>query len=146
MIHRLSLRGLFLATALLGTGVATAAGTNASSCDPMYPCYADLGTPAAVYDLTARTEGASCDSFPCYVDDAPQAITPPLTAKGLGGEHFEDHPEYRDEVHQAAVYDLAARTDDAPCESYPCYVDDSKAVSPIAADATIAVHETDRRI
>ena len=146
MNSRHNLRGLILATALLATGIVAAAGTDSSSCDPMYPCFADQGTAAAVYDLAARADGQSCDSYPCYLDDAKLATTPPLTAKGLGGEHFEDHPEYRDEVQPAAVHDLAARTDTAPCDSYPCYVDDGKAVSPIAADVKAAAQVADQRI
>jgi hypothetical protein len=91
-----------------------------------------------VYDLTARTDTASTAS----IDEA----TPALTAKGLGGEQFEDHPDYRDGATQAAVYDLTLRTDASPCESYPCYLDDAKPAAPMAADAKAADEPTDRRI
>ena len=98
-----------LTAAVLAT--TATAGANPSARDPMYPCFADAGTPAAVYDLTA---------------------------KGLGGEQFEDYPYYRDGGNaHAAVYDLAVRTDNAPCESYPCYLENAGPATPIAADAGV---------
>jgi hypothetical protein len=114
-----------LATAVLTTGAAGVATGGTSGCDPMYPCYSD-DTPAAVYDLSVRTGDAAQDQ----TDASP---LPALSATGLGGEQFEDHPHYRDGGNPgAAVYDLAMRTDDAPCESYPCYVDE---VPPASATA-----------
>ena len=77
MTHRFkALRAVF-ATAILAAsaaGVATAAGS--PSCDPMYPCAADAGTPAAVYDLAIRTGGAPCESYPCYPENVQPASSP----------------------------------------------------------------------
>jgi hypothetical protein len=127
-----------LTTALLATTLT--AGANPSACDPMYPCFADAGTPAAVYDLAARAPTALAD----HVSDA--ASTPALSAKGLGGEPFVDHPYYRDGgTAHAAVYDLAIRTDNAPCESYPCYPENTKAATPIAAEAGVIQRAVDPR-
>ena len=90
------------------------------------------GCPAAVYDLTARS-GSDPDQTVADV-----GRTPALTAKGLGGEQFEDYPYYRDGGNaRAAVYDLAVRTDNAPCESYPCYLENAGPATPIAAEAGV---------
>jgi hypothetical protein len=135
-------RSNFLRAALTAALLATTAtaGARSGACDPMYPCYTDAGTPAAVYDLTARAPTALAD----HASDA--ASTPALTTKGLGGEQFEDHPHYRigGNAH-AAVYDLAVRTDDAPCESYPCYPETHKAATPIAAEAGATQRAVDPR-
>ena len=119
-----------LTAAVLAT--TATAGANPSARDPMYPCFADAGTPAAVYDLTARS-GSDPDQTAADVGRPPA-----LTAKGLGGEQFEDYPYYRDGGNgRAAVYDLAVRTDNAPCESYPCYLENAGPATPIAADAGV---------
>jgi hypothetical protein len=64
-----------LATAVFATGAAGIATAGASGCDPMYPCYTDASTPAAVYDLATRTDHAPCESYPCYPEQA-KAATP----------------------------------------------------------------------
>ena len=139
MNQRSNLLRAALTAALLATTATT--GANTSACDPMYPCFADAGTPAAVYDLTARATPALDDQT---VDTG---STRALTAAGLGGERFEDHPHYRDGGNtRAAVYDLAIRTDNAPCESYPCYLENARPMAPIAADADITRRNADQSI
>jgi hypothetical protein len=120
-----------LATAVFATGAAGIATAGASGCDPMYPCYTDASTPAAVYDLAART-GIDSDQT-----SADTARTPALTGKGLGGRDGG--------TAGAAVYDLATRTDHAPCESYPCYPEQAKAATPIAAEAAVTERTFDPR-
>ena len=139
MNQRSSLLRAALTTALLAT--TATAGANSGACDPMYPCFADAGTPAAVYDLTARAATALDDQT------VEAGSTPALTAEGLGGERFEDHRLYRDGGNvRAAVYDLAVRTDNAPCESYPCYPENARPAAPMAADADIARRNADQSI
>lgn len=138
MNQRINLLRAALTAGLLAT--TATAGANAGACDPMYPCYTDAGTPAAVYDLSART---GIDPDQTFADPA---RTPALTAKGLGGERFEDHPLYRDGGNvRAAVYDLAVRTDNAPCDSYPCYPENAKAATPIAAETAVSQRTVDPR-
>jgi hypothetical protein len=128
-----------LTTARLATSAT--AGAHSSACDPMHPCYTDSGTPAAVHDLTART------GFDPAQIAADVARTPQLAAKGLGGEPFAEHPSYRDGGNPpAAVYDLAIRTDHAPCESYLCYLENARPAAPIAADADITRRKADQSI
>ena len=78
-----------LATAVLASNAAAvAADARAPACDPMYPCIADTGTPAAIYDLAARTDQGPCQSYPCYPDHAVPAspftanATPPARPAG----------------------------------------------------------------
>ena len=124
MTHRPNILRTLLATAALAT---SAAATAMISCDPMYPCYADAGTPAAVYDLAART-----------VDP----LAP--TAEGLPAESTESRVSVR-VTSPAAVYDLGAQVELAPCQSYPCYPEQAKPAGPIAADADATLRKADER-
>lgn len=128
MTNRPNILRTLLATAVLATSaVATASGS--ASCDPMYPCYTDAGTPAAVYDLAAQSADRQ----------AP-------TAEGLEAELVQVRPASHGAPSPAAVYDLAAQADQAPCQSYPCYPEhQAKSASPIAADAALTLRKVDER-
>jgi hypothetical protein len=93
----------------------------------MYPCVAD-GTPAAVYDLSARIQDAS----------AP-------TAEGLDADLGRNTLAAHGPATPAAVYDPAVRTDQAPCQSYPCYPEAAASATPIAGTPAATLRETDRR-
>jgi hypothetical protein len=116
-----------LTSAILATGMAGIATAGTLVCDPMYPCVAD-GTPAAVYDLSARTRDAT----------AP-------TAEGLEAELSRNTLAARSPASPAAVYDPAVRTDQAPCQSYPCYPEAAASATPIVGAPAAILRETDRR-
>lgn len=131
MTHRLNILRAALATAVLATGVTATAGS--TSCDPMYPCYADGTTPATVYDLAARTQDRT-------------AGRPAPTAEGLEADLFLAQAVARSPASPAAVYDPAVRIDHSPCQSYPCYPENApSADAPIAADATATARAADQR-
>ncbi|MCU0766874.1 MAG: hypothetical protein MUE39_05800 [Gammaproteobacteria bacterium] len=79
MIRHTPFLSAVLATAVLASSAAAVAtDAHSTACDPMYPCVADTGTPAAVYDLAAQTDQGPCQSYPCYPDHAASAN--PVTA------------------------------------------------------------------
>ena len=120
-----SLRAV-LATAILATGAAGIATAGTLVCDPMYPCVTGE-TPSAVYDLTARKPGQ---------------LAP--TAAGLEAELIQNTLATRGPASPAAVYDLAVRTDEAPCQSYPCYPEAAASATPIAGDPAATLRKTDQ--
>jgi hypothetical protein len=128
MTHRYNTLRAALVTTLLAAsaGAASAAGT--ASCDPLYPCYADEVTPATVYDLTVRKQD----------QNAP-------TAEGLESDLTLHLVVSRVTTSPAAVYDLEARTEHSPCQSYPCYPEQTKLASPVAADADVTLRKADER-
>ena len=76
--HTPFLRAVLATVVLASSAAAIASDARSTACDPMYPCVADTGTPAAVYDLAARTDEGPCQSYPCYPDHATPAS--PVTA------------------------------------------------------------------
>lgn len=127
MTTRLSTLRAALTLAALATGTAGIAGAATAVCDPMYPCVAD-GTPAAVFDLSARIQDGT----------AP-------TAEGLEADVSRNALAARGRSSPPAVYDPAVRTDHAPCQSYPCYPENAPFATPVAADASATLHPVDRR-
>lgn len=116
-----TLRAALATVILAGGAVGAATATSSVSCDPMYPCFTDGGTPAAVFDPSLHA--------PYAADTESAPIQDRLTQRS-----------------PAAVYDLASRTDHAPCQSYPCYPESVMPTSPMAADAATDVHAADQQI